>query len=72
MTCNACGIRNGDICLLVQRQIPDLKGPACQWAKHIDNIRTCDKCGRAFENIIIDTSTSPVTFICEECLMMGR
>ena len=68
MTCKECGLRNNLICLISQREIPDLTHAACPWGRRDNKIRACDFCGGKFEEVIIDVSPDNIIrFICSNC-----
>ena len=67
MICKECSLREGIVCLISRREIPDLTHAACPWGRRADTIRTCDWCGGRFEDVIIDFVSNEVRFICPDC-----
>ena len=68
MTCNECGLRNDNTCLIARRPIENLSSTACPWGRRASSIRTCEVCNQRFESVIIDMTTNTPHFICENCL----
>lgn len=67
MICKECGLRKGTTCLISNRIVPDLNHAACPWGRRENTIRTCDYCGRNFEDLFIDMTNEEPIFICENC-----
>lgn len=73
-TCRTCAIRTNhpqnpvqSICGLSKREIPNMTEDKCPWYIDQTTVRTCDICGNAYENLIIDITNGTPKYICEKC-----